>query len=151
MRDNNDDGPYSGRDHDHPDIRLARDTFTQRRRELMNHPEAVKQSGRLDEEDHYGNVTTWVVDVLRVGSAVTAFFQVGATDGYVRQVVPPPVTAMLHRAHAGLITKARRKTAKRVVADKRARGDKMGNPEALKKARRARRAKKGTATRTKTR
>jgi len=121
--------------HDEPELRLARDEFTVRRRELSGHPEAVSATARLDVSDAYGNVTTWVVDLYRVEGDVTAFLQRGANDGYVRLVLPPQVTSAIARHQSGLVTKARRKQARRVVADRRARGEQVGNPEALKQAR----------------
>jgi hypothetical protein len=137
-----DDTHYTGRDREEPTVRLARDEFTARRRDLINHPEAVAASSRIDETDDYGNVTTWVVDSYRVGSDVTAFLQRGGIDGYIRLPLPPSVTSAINRHQSGLITKARRRTSKRIVADKRARGERLGNPEALKKARKARKGKR---------
>lgn len=121
-----------------PEVRLARDEFTAERRRLVGHPEAVAASSRIDVADDYGNTTTWVVDLYRLDGMVTAFVQRGATDGYVRLVIPPAVTAAIARHSAGLVTKQRRKTARRVVADRLARGEQVGNPEALKAARRKR-------------
>lgn len=122
-----------------PTVQLARDEFTSRRRELDGHPEAVASQSRIDVEDDYGNVTTWVVDLYRLEGSVTAFVQRGAPDGYIRLVIPPMVTSAIARHQAGLVTKQRRKVAKRVVADKRARGEQLGNPAALAAARKARR------------
>lgn len=104
-----------------PTVTLARDEFTSRRRDLDGHPEAVAASSRIDVVDPYGNVATWVVDLYRLDGDVTAFVQRGAGDGsYIRLVVPPAVTAAISRHQAGLVTKHRRKVAKRVAADKRA-------------------------------
>lgn len=114
---------------------LARDEFTARRRELDGHPEAVAASSRIDVVDVYGNVRTWVLDLYRLDGAVTAFVQRGGTDDYIRLVVPPQVTSAIARHQAGLVTKARRRVAKRVVADRLARGEQVGNPEALRKGR----------------
>ena len=122
-----------------PQITLARDEFTARRRDLKNHPEAVEASSRIDVSDDYGNVVTWVVDLFRLEGNVTALLQRGATEGYIRMVIPPQVTSAIARHQAGLVTKQRRKTAKRVVADKRAQGLPVGNPDALAAARKARR------------
>lgn len=129
-------------EHDEPEMRLARDEFTARRRDLDNHPEAVEASTRVDVPDPFGNVATWVIDLYRVGSAVTAFVQRGSREDYVRLVIPPQVTAAIARHQSALVTKARRKTARRVVADRIARGERVGNPEALKKARGKRRRAK---------
>ena len=119
-------------------VTLGRDPFTARRRELSGHPEAVKSSARLDVEDVYGEVETWVLDLFRVGAEVTGFLQRVDRHGAVRLVLPPVVTSAIARHQGALITKARRRVARRVVADRRARGEKLGNPEALRKARKAR-------------
>ena len=137
-----DDTHYAGLDRAEPTVRLARDEFTTRRRDLMNHPEAVAGRSRIDEADDYGNVTTWNLDLYRVGSDVTVFLQRGGGDGYVRLVLPPSVTAAINRHHSGLVGKARSRTGKRVTADRRARGEQVGNPEALRKARKAKRTAK---------
>jgi hypothetical protein len=121
---------------DEPTITLARDEFTARRRELDGHPEAVTASSRIDVVSVYGEVTTWVLDLYRVAGDVTAFVQRGGTAGYQRFVMPPQVTAAITRHQAGLVTKSRRRTAKRVMADRVARGEKVGNPEAFKQHRR---------------
>ena len=117
---------------------LPRDEFTARRRELDGHPEAVKASTRIDVEDVYGAVVTWNLDLYRIEGTVTAFVQRGSTDGYMRFVVPPQVIAAIARHQSGLVTKARRRVARRVVEDKRAQGKPLGNPEALARARKAR-------------
>lgn len=124
-----------------PTVTLARDEFTARRRDLDNNPEAVRASSRIDVVDDYGNVATWNIDLYRVEGRVTAFVQRGTTDGYIRLVVPPDVTGAIARHQSGLVTKSRRKTARRVVEDKRARGEQVGNPEALAAHRRSRRRK----------
>lgn len=126
----------SNRDHE-PTVTLARDEFTSRRRELDGHPESVAASSRIDVVDPYGNVATWVLDLYRLEGAVTAFVQRGAGDGsYIRLVIPPAVTSAIARHQSTLVTKHRRKVAQRIVADKRARGEQVGNPAALADARR---------------
>lgn len=122
-----------------PEIRLSRDEFTARRRALDNNPEAVASQARIDVVDDYGNLVTWVLDLYRVEGQVTAFVQRGASEGYNRFVIPPQVTAAIARHQQGLVTKHRRKVARRVVEDKRARGEQIGNPEALARARKSRR------------
>lgn len=110
----------SNRVEEKPEVTLSRDEFTVERRRLVGHPEAVAASSRIDVEDPYGNVTTWVVDLFRLDGAVTAFVQRGATEGYIRLVIPPQVTAAIARHQSNLVTKHRRKVAKRAVADLRA-------------------------------
>ena len=114
-----------------PTIRLSRDEFTARRRELNDHPEAVHASSRVDVVNPYGDVSTWVLDLFRVEGRVTALIQRFTADGGTRMVIPPEVTTAIARHQSSLVTKQRRKVARRVVADKRARGEQVGNPEAL--------------------
>lgn len=116
-------------------VTLARDEYTTKRRALSNHPEAVSGSSRVDVEDAYGNVTTWLLDLYRLDGEVTAFVQRGSRDEYVRLVMPPQVTAAIANHQDGLVHKARRQRARRIVADKRARGETLGNAEALRRAR----------------
>jgi hypothetical protein len=123
---------------DTPERTLARDPFTARRRELSNHPEAVQSSARIDVEDPYGEVETWVLDLFRVCGEVTGFVQRIDRHGSVRLLLPPTVAAAIARHQGSLVTKARRRVAQRVVADRRARGEKIGNPDALRKARKSR-------------
>ena len=125
-----------------PSMVLPRDEFTVRRRELENHPEAVAASSRIDVTDPYGNVVTWVLDLYRLEGAITAFVQRGADGDYKRIVIPPSVTAAITRHQSTLVTKHRRKVARRIVADRRARGERVGNPEALAKARKERKPRK---------
>lgn len=121
-----------------PEVRLARDEWTVERRRLEGHPEAVKSSSRIDVTDAYDNVTTWVVDLYRLSGQVTAFVQRGAALSYVRMLIPPEVTSAISRHQSALVTKQRRNTARRVIADKRARGEQVGNPAALAAARKRR-------------
>jgi hypothetical protein len=125
-----------------PELKLARDEFTVGRRTLEGHPEAVAARATIDVKDFYGGVTTWVIDLFRLEGDVTAFIQVGRPDGgYVRLVMPSEVTAAIIRHQAGLITKARRKQAKKLIANRKAQGLPVGNPEALALARKKRRKK----------
>jgi hypothetical protein len=119
-----------------PTITLARDEFTVERRRLEGHPEAVRYSSRQDVADAYGNVTTWVIDQYRLEGEIIALVQVVSASGGIRLVLPANVTRTIAAGQMTLATKHRRKVAKRVVADRRARGEKVGNPEALAKARR---------------
>ena len=59
-----------------------------------------------------------------------------------RLVLPPEVSAVIARQRDALTTKSRVKGARQAVATRLERGDQLGNPEALKKARRQR-ARKG--------
>ena len=124
-----------------PQIILARDEFTVERRRLDGHPEAVKTSNRLDVEDDYGNITTWVVDQYRLEGATIALVQIVNATGGTRIVLPPAVTRAIAQGQDRLVSRNRSRIGKRIAADKRARGEQVGNPAALAAARKARRKK----------
>lgn len=129
---------------------LARDEFTVKRRELDHTPEAVKTSNRIDIVDPTTTeITTWLIDQYRFDGRVTMFVQVGKPDGYIRLLVPPKVMAAISTAGDTLVSKQRRQTARRVVEDRLARGEKLGNPEALAAARLKPRARKARRRRRK--
>jgi hypothetical protein len=129
-----------------PTAQLARDEFTRKRHELDNTPEAVKTSNRIDIVDQTTTeITTWLIDQYRFDGRVTMFVQVGKPDGYIRIMVPPKVMAAIANAGDALVSKQRRQTARRVVSDRLARGEKLGNPEALAAARRAPRKRRRRA------
>lgn len=121
---------------------LPRDEFTVRLRELTDNPGAVRSSSRIDIADFYGNAETWTVDTFRESTGIeTAFVQRMSMQNPLRLMLPPQVMAALTRQHDNLVTKLRRRGARQAVATRIARGDTLGNPEALRKARRARKKK----------
>jgi hypothetical protein len=95
----------------------------------------VKATSRIDVADDYGNVTTWNLDLYRLDGRVTAFVQKGGAEGYIRLVVPSPVTAAISRHSAGLVTKHRRKVARRSIADLRAQSGEDVDPGAGRRKR----------------
>lgn len=95
---------------------------------------------------------TWIVQTFRkrdvaaeaagerVAAKDTIFVQfIGKGNRALRLVIPPPVADLIARQRDQLSTINRRKGAKQAVATRLERGQKLGNPEALKKARRQRR------------
>lgn len=118
---------------------LPRDEFTVRLRELRDNPGAVQASSRIDRQDFYGNAETWTVDTFRESTgAETSFVQRMSETAPLRLLLPPKVMDALTRQHDALVAKVRRISARQAVATRRARGDVLGNPDALRKARRAR-------------
>jgi hypothetical protein len=97
--------------------------------------------------------STWIVQTFRQRDTDTAegreqrqpakdtiFVEfIGARGRSLRLVIPPPVAEVISRQRDQLSTINRRKGARQAVATRLERGHKLGNPEALKKARRARR------------
>lgn len=114
---------------------LPRDEFTVRLRELRDNPGAVRTSSRVDIADVYGNAETWTIDTFRHDGIETAFVQRMAAEGSLRLLMPPEVMAALARGHETLTGKSRSRGARRAVETRIARGDVLGNPEALKAAR----------------
>lgn len=121
------------------DSPLPTDLFSQTRRRLVDNPGACRSGSTIHTADFYGNIETWVVETFRVdGSDVVLLQRIG--EGAVRLVIPDEVTAALAR-HVEANAKAiKRKQGHALIARRRERGDTLGNPEALA---RARRAKKG--------
>lgn len=115
---------------------LPRDEFTVRLRELRDNPGAVSTSSRVDLPDFYGNAVTWTVDTFRVEGVETVFIQRIDAEGGLRLLVPPQVMSALVRGHDTLTGKMRVRGARQAVTTRKLRGDKLGNPEALKLARR---------------
>src|SRR5262245_39619303 len=119
-----------------PEKFLPRDEFTVRLRELSDNPGAVRTSSRVDVTDSYGNLVTWTLDTFRVDGSTTSFVQRMDGNGGQRILLPPKVWDAMTRGHDNLTTKVRRASARRAVATRIARGDVLGNPEALRLARR---------------
>lgn len=121
-----------------PDTVLPRDAFSQRLRELSDNPGAVRASSTINRTDHYGNNETWVLDTFRfAGGEVVLLQRIDAT-GSVRIVLPEEVTAALTRQRTSATGQNRRRGARQAVATKLAKGQQVGNIEALRKARRSR-------------
>jgi hypothetical protein len=117
---------------------LPRDQFSVRRRELQNNPGAVSASSTIDVVDDYGNIETWRVETYRADGHEVAFVQRNTAEGGGRWVMPAPVMAALRRQGSSLEAQTRRRGARQALATKREKGIAVGNPEALAKARRAR-------------
>lgn len=124
------------------DATLPRDEFSIRLRELTDNPGAVKASSRVDIADFYGRSETWTVDTFRHGGVETVFMQRMSAEQPLRLMIPPPVMAAVNRQHDANTGKVRRRGAQAAVATRIARGDTLGNPDALKRARGARKRRK---------
>jgi len=120
---------------EHEQTTLPRDEFSVTLRSMSDNPGAVRASSRLDIADFYGRSETWTIDTFRANGIETALVQRMSTGGALRLVLPPQVMAALTRQHDSLTGKVRSRGARQAVATRIARGDVLGNPEALKKAR----------------
>lgn len=124
------------------DIKLPRDEFSVRLRELSDNPGAVRVASRIDVADFYGRLQTWTIDTFRANGLETAFVQRMSAEDPLRLLIPPAVMSAISRGHDTLTGKTRSRGARQAVATRIARGDVLGNPEALRKARGAGRRKK---------
>ena len=123
-----------------PERTLPRDAFSTALRSLTANPGAVRTSSKIDIVDLYGTSETWVVDTFRTeGGDETVLLQRIDGNGGLRLVLPPAVTEALTRQRDRATTVNRKRGARRAMETRIARGDTIGNPEALLKARRARR------------
>jgi len=121
------------------DSPIPSDLFSRTLRALRDNPGAIAVSSRIETADFYGNAQTWAVDTFRVDGDDVVFIQRIDADGGLRLVLPAAVTRALakHRDSASLRT--RRRAGHALVARRKERGDTLGNPEALRRARLARR------------
>jgi hypothetical protein len=126
---------------DTPSPLIPRDAFSTELRRLRGNVAALSSSSTIHSQDVYGNAETWVLETFRdAEGAETIFLQRNDATGGARQVLPPQVTAAIARQRDHLSTRARRRQGHNLIALRRQRGDTLGNPDALRKARRARKA-----------
>jgi hypothetical protein len=112
--------------------------FSRELRSLRDNPGAVSSASTIHTQDFYGNSATWVLETFRDGDGdQKVFIQKIDELGGARLVLPPEVTAALARHRDQLSTKVRRRQGHRLVAQRRERGDVLGNPAALAAARKA--------------
>lgn len=115
------------------DSPIPRDVFSQRRRELIDNPGAIRSASTVNLQDFYGNVETWVIETFRTDDTVEALIQRSSVDGPLRLVLPPKVMEALARQRGAIKTVKRRRGARQAVATKLADGQTIGNPAAFKR------------------
>ena len=121
---------------------LPRDTFSTALRSLTGNPGAVRSTSTVTVVDLLGNSETWVIDTFRVEGEETVLLQrINSVEG-TRMVLPPQVTSVLARQRDRATTVNRKRGARAAIATRIARGDTIGNPSALLKARRAKTARR---------
>lgn len=123
---------------------IPTDPFSRRLRELSDNPGAVRAKSTIDRADFYGNNETWIVDTFRLAGGEEVFIQRISAEGAIRLVLPAEVTAAMNRQRDRATTAVRRRGARQALATRRLRGDTIGNPDALAKARSSRGKKGGS-------
>lgn len=73
---------------------------------------------------------------------ITQFVQRVSAEGVVRMVLPPKVSKLLSSQREAVTDRVRKEAGRRAVQTRKDRGDVLGNPEALKRARKARKGGK---------
>jgi hypothetical protein len=122
---------------------IPTDLFSQTLRQLRDNPGALHASSRIDCADFYGNAETWNVDTFRTAFGDTVFLQRSSAAAPLRLMLPPDVTKALANHRDRTAAAGQRQAGHRLIAQRRERGDTLGNPDALRKARQARKAKSG--------
>jgi hypothetical protein len=119
---------------------LPTDAYSIAYRQVCDHPEAVRSSSTITIADFFGRSETWVIESFWLEGAATCFVQRMSSEGGFRLLLPPAVTTAIDGQRGRTIAGKRKRTARNVVAARRARGEALGNPAALRKARAARAA-----------
>lgn len=119
-----------------PTVQLPRDEFTATRRAMQNNPGAFACGSTVHVTDDYGNLVTWVVETFRADGKDVVLLQRNGSDGGQRIVLPPQVAATLASHRDRVVTQSRRRAARQGLETKRERGIQVGNPSALRRARR---------------
>lgn len=116
---------------------LPRDPFSTALRSVHGNPGAMGAGSTVHVRDWLGNSESWIVETWRIDGGELVFLQRSSADEPLRIVLPIEVTAALVGQRDRVIARARKRAARQAVATRRERGDTLGNPEALKLARKA--------------
>ena len=120
------------------DTLIPTDAFSRRRRELVDNPGAIRSASTVNLADFYGNLETWVVETFRTDRVVEVLIQKSSAADPLRLVLPPKVMEAIDRQRGTIVSASRRRGARAALATKKAKGLPIGNPEALRQARKGR-------------
>lgn len=121
---------------------IPTDLFSRALRGLRDNPGALESGSTITTQDFYGNAVTWVVTMFRDGDGREfLFLQWNDALGGNRLLLPPEVVFRLVGVRNNLVIRTKRRQGHRLVAQRKERGDKLGNPEALARARKSRKAR----------
>lgn len=116
---------------------IPTDDFSRELREIKDRPDSIGAGSTVHRQDFYGNCETWIVETYRADGKEIAFLQRSGTEP-MRLFLPSQITAALARQREQLVTRSRRRAAASAVETKKRQGTPIGNPEALRNARQAR-------------
>jgi hypothetical protein len=120
---------------ENPTSVLPTDAYSMTRRQLTDNPGAAAAQSTIHTADWYGHSQTWTVETYRVDGEDTVLLQRIDASGGLRLVLPPPVTKAIAAQRDRVSGQVRRRAGHALIARRRERGDVLGNPEALRKAR----------------
>jgi len=134
---------------DAPDTRsrvLPTDPFDVALANVTGHPNgAHTQPAVVQSVDHYGNVSSYMVQTVKWDQGISVFVTQVNAEGSSRYVLPPKVIAVMQRQQDAVSTMIRRRHGKRLAAERAASGVNPGavlqRPDVRRKALAARRAK----------
>src|SRR5215831_3642907 len=95
------------------DSTIPSDVYSRTLRSVQDNPASLGSSSTVHARDFYGNAETWVIETYRIEDRVTVFVQFNSSEGGRRFVLPPEVTARILGQNDALITRARRRAARR--------------------------------------
>lgn len=125
---------------------IPTDTFSRALRSARDSQAAIRAESTVHSADFYGNTETWVIETFRVddgrGPCEQVFLQRTSAEGGMRLMLPPDVTRALARHRDQVAASARRRHGHNLIALRKQRGDKLGNVEALRNARKRRKGAK---------
>lgn len=99
---------------------------------MKDNPGALGSGSTIHSTDFYGNTETWVVETFRTEDGrEVGFLQRNGPEGGTRWVLPAEVMAALSRHRDQLVSRSRKRAARRGLETRKLRGQVIGNPAAL--------------------
>jgi hypothetical protein len=125
---------------------LPTDPFDVAMDEVSGHPNGAQtQPAVVQNVDHYGNVSSFMVQTVKWAEGNSVFITQVNAQGSARYVLPPKVMAAIARQQEQVTSIVRRRHGKRLAEDRKASGVDLGaalrDPKVRARALKARKAK----------
>jgi hypothetical protein len=103
---------------------LPADSFDQQLARLTGLPNGAHTAPTVvQDQDFYGNVTSWMIQTVKHDQGETVFLTSVNATGSARFVLPPRVLATIDRQRASTQTQVRRRHGRRIAEERKARGE----------------------------
>lgn len=99
---------------------LPKDDYSLTLSRLLNNPAAIVSTSTIDAITFLGSTETWIIKTVRVDGADSIFLQTIDAEGGRRFVLPPAVTAAMARQRDATLNVARKRSARRGAATRKA-------------------------------